>query len=458
MNLKHIFILLVCVCCSCKKEFLEKKPDKALLVPLTLSDFRKLLDNSESIMNFSPMLNVWGTDDIWVQDVSLTSMNPFEQRAYYWAKEIFDPGTSAVDWDNAYKRILYANVVLEGLEKISVTTGNQQEFNAIKGTALFTRALAFYDVAQQFAAPYNSSSAATLPGIPLRLSSDLNVSSNRGTLQGTYTQILNDLGGALPLLPVTSGYLTRPTQTACLSLFARLYLNMQDYPKASDYAAQALAKNNALLDYNDLLPSDKSYKIPPALSGKNPEVIYYSVLNFSPSLTVFDIVLISPELYKSYAEYDLRKQLFFEQVDDAGYQVFRGSYVGSYDIFSGLATDEMYLILAECLARAGQIVPAMDKLNALLAKRYQKGHFMPLAATDAEQVLQTILTERRKELVYRNQRWSDLRRLNQDPRFTVTLHRTVKGIEYTLPPNDPKYTLPLPPAVIQNSNLNQNPR
>jgi hypothetical protein len=118
----------------------------------------------------------------------------------------------------------------------------------------------------------------------------------------------------------------------------------------------------------------------------------------------------------------------------------------------------MYLVKAECLARGGNTAAAMDTLNVLLVKRYDKDSFVPQTATDAEDALRKILIERKKELVGRGLRWLDLRRLNRDPRFAVTLQRLRNGTLVTLPPGDPRYTFPIPEQETENSGLEQNPR
>jgi hypothetical protein len=75
----------------------------------------------------------------------------------------------------------------------------------------------------------------------------------------------------------------------------------------------------------------------------------------------------------------------------------------------------------------------------------------------AAAALDTVLAERRKELAFRGIRWSDLRRLNQED-WNITLTRNLNGTPYTLPPNSKLYTLPIPPDVIQESGIAQNPR
>jgi hypothetical protein len=124
-----------------------------------------------------------------------------------------------------------------------------------------------------------------------------------------------------------------------------------------------------------------------------------------------------------------------------------------------LATDEIYLIRGECYARAGNKDAALTDLNTLMIKRWKNnGTWVPFTATDANDALGKILTERRKELCFRGTRWSDLRRSNKEAQFAITLTRVVNLQTYTLPPNDQRYVLPLPPDVIRLTGMPQNPR
>ena len=109
--------------------------------------------------------------------------------------------------------------------------------------------------------------------------------------------------------------------------------------------------------------------------------------------------------------------------------------------------------------RLGSINAAMDDLNALIIKRWKNnGTFVPFTAATANEALAKVLKERRKELIFRGLRWTDLRRLNKDPRFAITLTRNLNGVVYTLPPNDDRYTLPIPDQEIKISGIAQNPR
>jgi hypothetical protein len=100
----------------------------------------------------------------------------------------------------------------------------------------------------------------------------------------------------------------------------------------------------------------------------------------------------------------------------------------------------------------------MNDLNTLLMTRWKTGTFVPYQAANADDALQQILTERKKELLFRGTRWADLRRLNKDSKFAMTLTRIINGVTYTLPPNDPRYAMPIPDNEISLSGIPQNAR
>ena len=116
----------------------------------------------------------------------------------------------------------------------------------------------------------------------------------------------------------------------------------------------------------------------------------------------------------------------------------------------------------------------MKDLNDLLRTRWKvvldangnqtaTSTYVDYTAANADDALSKILTERRKELVMRAQRWTDLRRLNKDPKYKKDLIRKtiVNGAEQTigtLPANDSRYVLLIPDPVINNSGIAQNSR
>lgn len=437
--------------CTKKKEFLEEKPNSDLVVPSTLKDFQQLLDQ-DKVFAITPDLAELSADNYYTQPSWWTQMDNKSRNGYIWAPDIYEGQINILDWNICYQQVFYTNIVLEGLNKISDGT---VEWKQVRGSALFKRAYAFFNLSQIFAPVYDSATAAADMGIPLRLQSDVNIVSVRSSVKETYEQIINDLLEANSLLVngIVYNFPNRPSKPAVSGLLARVYLSMRNYSKAFEYANLCLQQHNKLIDYNTL---STTAVLP--FATLHDEAIYQTRMDnlnayFSSSNADVHVDSI---LYRSYVDNDLRKIIFF-RLNTVGLPRLKGSYFGNSLAFTGLATDEIFLIRAECYARAGNIAAAMSDLNILLAKRWKTGTFIPFTATDPADALIKVLTERRKELVFRNLRWSDLRRLNKEG-ANITLTRVLNGQTYTLPPNDLRYVLPIPTDEIALSGIPQNPR
>lgn len=441
---------------GCKNNsWYEAKPNKSQTVPATLKDMQALMDN-EVLNGYSPALGEIGSDGYYISDANAKSLPNIMFNAYTWTKA--KPNLNVPDWGisdgiGAYSRIFYCNVVLEGLQKISpIDKKELAEWENVKGQALFHRAKSFYELSQVFMPPYESSSSNKPLGIPLRLEADINIPSKRSTIDQTYNQIDRDLMLAKSLLPVIALFKTRPSKIAAFALLSRMYLSKEDYNEAKKYADSTLVLYNVLMDYNSL---NTSSSLPIPLF--NPEVIFHSRIYNNAILTSY--LRVSSEVYDLYKENDLRRDVLFAKNASTGALTFKGTYSGSTFTpgFSGLATDEIYLIRAECYARAGNVKAAMDDLNNLLSTRWVTGKYLKITANNTEDAIRKIIEERRKELLLRGLRWSDLRRLNRDERFKITIERKIGDEKYILEPGSYKYTLPIPDDIIEATGINQNP-
>jgi hypothetical protein len=452
----RLLLLAALPLCSCKKDFLNKLPSTAVVVPSTLSDYQQLLDNT-TVMSGTPVLGEVSADNFYLPATFWQTIDAREQAAYTWAPDLYQGQGLVDDWDVPYTQVFYANIVLEGLSQIPVTTENQQQWQNEQGSALFIRAYAFYNVAQLFAPPYDSTSAPSTLGIPLRLHSDVSAPSIRASLADTYRQILSDLLQARPLLTplLPTPYLNRPSQPAAFALLARICLAMRYYPLAGRYADSALQGYDSLIDYNTIAPQSRF-----PFTKLNPEVLYQSnTVSYTQCMAAlaYSSTIVDSSLYRSYQPGDLRTALFY-QLNAAGLPNMKPGYAGVIWPFTGLATDECYLIRAEAAARTGSTTAALQDLNTLLRHRYATGAFTPLAGLSPTQTLDTLLAERRKELPFRGLRWSDLRRLNLEGR-NITPTRILNGVTYQLPPKSDLYTLPIPPDILLfNPGMKQNPR
>lgn len=446
------FTLLVFFCftvlSSCKK-YLDAKQDQSLVIPQTVQDLQSILDDYFVINTRWPAAGEVGADDYYLLYSSWQSRNEYIQRTYLWAGErLFAPGNN--EWATCYRQAYKANIVLSQIDKINRQPGDEAAWQNAKGSALFLRGICFAQVAWIWSLAYDKNTAAVDKGIPLRIDPDFNLPSSRATVAKTYEQITGDLKQAAALLPLTPVHVLRPSRTAAYGWLARVYLSMGQYDSAFAYADKYLQHHNTLMDYNLLNASSAS-----PVATYNEEVIYHSTIFRTVTIATS---IIDSLLYQSYDDNDLRKTVYFRNNGNGTYR-FKGSYNGTGspgEWFNGIATDEMYLVRAECYARKANKDAALEDLNSLMRKRWKNnGTWTAFTANDAAAALAIILTERRKELTQRGLRWMDIKRLNKEG-AGIILKRILNGETYTLQPNDAKYALPIPEDVIAITGMSQN--
>lgn len=453
MKLLYIIItlLLFTITTSCSKDWLEQKRDISLIVPTTLKDLRLLLNNDRPMAQDGRIFVELAADDYFAFDTQLDPLPQFWRSAYLWDREnLFGPIDEAIDWNTSYRQVLIANVVLEGLEKIEPTSIDLIEYNDIKGNALFFRAKAFHNLVETFAIPYNGATAKNDQGIPLQLNSDINTPIEFASMQFVWDRITTDLKEATKLLKPLPNVITNASRCSANAMLSRVYMCLEDYEQALYYANLSLEDKDDLMDYNDLNTA-ATYPI----TRFNKEVILHGEMAAYSSALMTINARTQKDLYNSYSDKDLRKLLFFRALSDNDFG-YRGTYSGNAQVFSGFATNEMYLNRAECLARLDDPMEAMNTLNSLLITRYKKDQFTELTAVNKQIALDIILQERRKELLRRGLRWSDIRRLNNDPKYAKTFKRTYQENEYVLSPERIRmFAASIPYTALPIGSLNQ---
>lgn len=457
MKTKIIALLGLCIIMVSCKDFLALKPETSYSHPESLEDINALL-NYESRVNGNYLGNIEsGTDDFEIDFSSYSTRSAYYQELYRWDEEPFsEDGGAGENWLFPYETILYANVALESLDRVK--GGEPSLRKRLEGDALFIRSYRFFQLLQVYSPPYLVGDQDSPYGIPLRLSSNVNEPSVRATVKEGYGQIIDDLNKSIQLLPEEVNYKTRPNKSSAYALLARVQLSIGDYENALKNAQQSLQRNSKLVDYNSM---DLSAAYP--FMPMNDEVIYHGKSSASGSLMASSRLTITQDLFGMYSDDDLRKTAFFVARTPGRYR-FKGFYNGSAaSYFAGIAVDEMVLIAAECLIRTGKVGEGMEMLNSLLANRYDRTTFVPRTASNELEALRIVLDERRKQLPFRGIRWTDLRRLNRDPRFAKAIRRSFPGedgkpMETILLPEDPRYCYYIPPQVIEKSGMVQTKR
>lgn len=452
----NAFMLLLTAAClvnpSCKK-YLDKKPSNAITTPQTVADLQALLDDAALVMNqnATPNFGETSADDYFLLPAYYKTTAVSNQHFYIWQPYDYSYPN---DWSKSYAAIYNANYCLDMLPGQERNAGNADAWDNVHGSAKFFRAYYYLQLAWIYAKAYDEQTAATDAGIVLRQSSDFNIPSQRASVAETYRQIIADARESIDYLPDAPLQVFRPSKAASYALLARTYLSMRYYDSAYKYADRCLQLKNALMDLNgdaDVLSFSTTYPI----KKFNKETIFYTEMNtgFTYEMVLTTRAKVDTILYQLFAANDLRKKAWF--LSSEGYYRFRANYTQASIPFTGLATDEMFLIRAECSARKGTagVSAALNDLNALLTKRYSG--YVPVTDSSPDDVLNKILAERRKELLFRGIRWSDIKRLNKEGRNMI-LQRLVDGTVYSLQPGAAYYALPLPTDIVNITGIRQN--
>lgn len=445
--------LVVILLTNCTK-FLEEKSDKSLAESNTIEDLQALLNDWGYLNSEFASMGEASSDDFFLTDQDYNSLYyESDKRLYSWRPDYVTRTISGGghEWWHCYKAIYVCNSILKSIDDNNLTG---REANEVRGQALVFRAARFLDGVQIWAPIYNQETASSDLGMVIRLDPDITMPSVRSTVQETYDQILKDLEEAIPLLPTSSISAALPTKAGAYSLLARTHLYMGDYHLALQYAEKALEYKDTLIDFNDL---DQHANFPiPVTNQISQEVVLFTRMYGSNVVNNLNIAKVNPDLYSMYADNDLRKYIYFRP-DNEGRFLFKGTHMGHTGLITGVTTAELLLIAAESFARLDEIENAAIMLNRLLVKRIDNRYFQPYSFHDKQAALQTILDERRKELIFRGLRWVDIKRLNRDG-AGIILRRTIGEENFVLMPNDKRYAIALPEDVVEIAGIKQNPR
>lgn len=427
------------------------------LIPGQVSNYRYLLNSSDTYESGGYLPDIASADveivdSVQQASVSISTSSLYFRNCYNWQSPVYENSLDRDrDWETYYGRIYNCNVIID--EVPGVADGTVAEKAELVAEALTHRADAYLNLVNEYAKPYNASTAVSDLGVPLLVTPSLDQSLARASVAAIYSRIESDLKTALESLPRTTQYNTLPSKAAAWSLLARMYLLMGNYPMAGTFADSALAVKSTLLDLTaGVVP----------LRRNNPETIFgkISATSFAWAPTT---LRLSQELLDLLGTTDMRYQLFTADAPSmlgAGYtgRFFSYERINYENRSIGTSVPEMMLIKAESLARAGSAGPAMDLVNALRQKRFQAADYVALAANDANDAIVKVVQERRREFFCRLLPWFDQRRLKDDPLFRKTYTRMWLGTTYTLEPSSNRYAFPIAQYYINlNPELQQNP-
>lgn len=357
-------------------------------------------------------------------------------------------------WDALYFGIDRANVVIEAVP--NVTDLSDDDKNQILGEAYFLRALNHHNLARLWG------------GVPLRTSRvktiDEASSATRATLAEVYTQILADLQQAEDRMVVDRAH-TTGSLVAVHALRARVLLY-----RASP-APLGLGTNDwaAVEEATDSVFARTELALAPAYAdlfgtGETPEDIFRVAFNDQDQGSVSYYYMVkslggrrelapTSDIRGAYEAGDARRDwsVKTDPINASRFYASKFPSVSSTEHIHVIRLAEVFLTRAEARARQGNLAGAVDDYNRLRARAGLAAHVLGVDVTTEAEVLSAIWQERRIELAFEGDRWSELVRTGRVV-DVMTVHNG-----NTFPAFQSLYPIPQEEIDVTQGQLSQNP-
>jgi len=382
-------------------------------------------------------------------------------------------------WISSYRLVNRINVVLEGLDRaLADNVITQEVYNSYRGEMLILRALSHFQLVTDFSRPYSDDPSNF--GVPFR---DFAITDNdrviqgeqvgRGTIEETYTRILQDLDEAEQIAGNIGPF--RASRGAAIALKTRVKLHRLDYA--------GVIEEFAKLDYTLAASPADPFDSP----GGNPESIFslqntpesnpgvngaLAAMYGNPAEGGRGLVKISPLIWTApfWLEGDARREITTSNPDGIFTAKYTG-YINRDDPAPIIRYAEAVLNAAEANARLGNAAEAVQLLNSVRNRAVPEGTAPYTAAGLAGQqggVLQAIWNEKRIEFLAEGIWWYDIHRLSGlgdlpgippkvPSRSVNSINQYAPGVwtpnrlDHSLPYENPQFVWPIPLQEIVNN-------
>ena len=457
---------------SCTK-FTDLKPDDNVPVSSyykTEADFTQALlgtyGNLRGIYNGYYQFAELPSDNARTFSESEGAQGPFD-------KLTWTPSTSQISgaWNDAYRTIATANVVLGRIDPISFA--NAATKPRYVGEAKFLRALMYFNLVRYFG------------DVPLVLTEVTNEQDaytyDRAPVADVYAQIEKDLLDAEAALPVSyaAADLGRATKGAAQALLGKVYLQEKKWTEAEAKLGQVVTAGTyqILPDVTNVFGQGKD---------NNAEIVFAAQYVFTgfgegnsfvhtfvpqPSGTTITSVtgnstcIGTLDLYNAFEAGDTRKTAFIGLYGTADIYYWPKKFIyrvtqlneGEND-WPILRYADVLLMYAEALNNNGKTALAIPQINRVRTRAGLAAKPLTLTGPDTQLAIEQ---ERRVELCFEGQRWYDLIRWGKDVTTMQAFkaaYTTLDRINANMNPRPEARLLPLPSREIAlNPKLKQNP-
>lgn len=369
-------------------------------------------------------------------------------------------------WSAAYTAINNANILIKGLNdnptKVSATLNKQYI-----AEAKFARALSYFALVTLYARPFNEDKGAS-KGLPLRLQAETSTDNNdlkRSTVAEVYAQIIKDLNEAEADLPLNHATAllntTRAHRNTAIALKTRVYLNSGNYAKVIEEAKKIVSET-------------APYAAASGVNHKLQNIVEIFTTNYTSTESILSVPMTDldnvggqssfPYVFNANSEYNLNPNGIWGETEWRAADLRRTfartasglQFLTKYskpspflDYMPIIRYSEVLLNYAEAAARTGDLTKAVELLKAV-RNRSDASYVFPQSAIGTQTALvNTILKERRIELLGEGFRSNDLLR-NLLP-LPAKSSSALSAPE--VKPTDSNYTFPLPNVEIVTNKL-----
>jgi hypothetical protein len=457
-------VCLLLLSTSCTKKFITKVPNDQTTAEEALGTANGLQTALNGAYAQLRSISLYGRDmpiigDLQADNTFIETDNSGRYLNQFTYRYTSSDGTVEGDWSAAYAGILDANRIIDA---------DVPGTDAIKAEAYGIRALLYFKLINMYARPYTDNPTGL--GVPLILHYDPSLLPGRDNITKVYAQIVSDLTTALKSVSDYTSSVTL-SKYSIQALLARAYFYMGDYTNAKTNALAVI--NNGGFSLTGTVSAYQAFWNDPGVHRDLTEVLFEIDMddvnnNGNDDLGLFvnggyQDVYVSQQLVNLYSATDIRTSVLIPG-QTKGAAAVPATLIGKYPNGNGKDKDnpkvirlaEMYLIAAES-SLPGNEADARMYLNELMA--FRDPAFAGYTSSGT-QLLNDIVTERRKELAFEGDRIYDLNRLKMDVVRGPVNPGSIPQILSTIPYSDYRRIFPIPLNEIQaNANIagQQNP-
>lgn len=416
------------------KDFLVEEPPLSQSNELTLSTYEGL--DQATAGAYAPLAAAawYGGDFILLNEMKTSNGKKYigsdfdTGRLIDWYNMNYTEENTSALWGYAYYVISATNNVIANL---TPDKGDEQDLNNLKAECLFLRAFSHFDLVRTYAQPYCYTGDASHPGVPVVITVQASTDKPaRATVAKVYEQIVADLLEAESIIDpsyVRAGVKDQRsavTLEAIQALLSRVYLYMENWQGAADYATKVIDSKKFTMWTPEDLQDAACYRLDVQTEG---EVIFEVYSNSGEAYGGGNEAICSltsknkygdggacADLMNLYEDGDVRATLFHSEESKSNNETvwwtakYLGKGISSPDYSNTiiLRLSEMYLNRAEAMIHGAEIDGAspVSDLQTIASNRNAAPVQASLSWSNG------IYLERQKELAWEVHTWFDLGR------------------------------------------------